>query len=303
MNKFVTMILAATLTVTAQAAPWLYTAAQNTNAAVAQLKAWGVTNTADQTAILASGFDAQTTFAVAMRDSAWPLACRLSQDKSVSVSNTIALGRALLTANPPPPATPFIYWLQSIPLEQRARFSAMAAVAVPLAYPLSPVGGSLFLKYSVMRGVHWNDPGVATDQELTTYLLAPEEMAASSALMCKQAIKDRATALARIQLRGMASPPAAASNGVSVVATMIAPVVTALNAPMCTGLDGALQALGSPVTNMDRTALPALAATWQTNAMNSVTSPAKVAAQLGKISVVLGVDAFNAWVNLYNAGN
>ena len=130
-----------------------------------------------------------------------------------------------------------------------------------------------------------------------------EKMAAASALMCKQAIKDRATALARIQLRGMANPPPASSNGVSVVATMIAPVVIALNAPMCTGLETALQALGSPVTNVDRSALPALAATWQTNALNSVSSPAKVAAQLGKISVVLGVDAFNAWVNLYNAGN
>ena len=72
---------------------------------------------------------------------------------------------------------------------------------------------------------------------------------------------------------------------------------------MCTGLEAALQGLGGAVTNVDRSALPALAATWQTNAMNSVSSPAKVAAQLGKISVVLGVDAFNQWVGVYNAGN
>jgi len=108
--------------------------------------------------------------------------------------------------------------------------------------------------------------------------------------------------LARQQLRAMSNPPVA-SNGVSTVATMIAPVVTALNAPACVGLEAALQGLGSTLTNVDRTVLLTLVPTWQTNAMNGVSSPATVTAQLGKISVALGVDGFNHWVGVYNTGN
>jgi len=305
MKRFLTLTCSLLLVAGSFASPssWLQNGAakQGTNGIAIQLAAWGVTNAADRNAIASSGYDADQTSAIAISGRAWRVACQLSTLGELSISNNIALGRALLVAIPPPTPQVFLPWLQSIPLAQRTRFICMATNMAAGLFPTQPVYSTLYTKYTVLQGIALNDPRVS-EQDLATYLLAPEAMTAAQATGCKQAIKDKATALARQQLRGLVSVPGT-SNGVSTVATMIAPVVTALNAPACTGLEAALQGLGGTITNVDRTALLALVATWQTNAMNGVSTPAKVTAQLGKLSAALGVDAFNRWVGVYNTGN
>ena len=295
-----TVILAGTALA---AAPWIYTAQQSTNAADKQLKDWGMTNDTDRAMIVYSNFEAELTFGLALRDKVWALACRLAQDGSITVTDKVQLGRAIMTADPAPVGSVLISWLQSIPLKERARFAQMASNAVPSTYPLTPVGGMLGVKYGILQGINWSNPAGATEQELVNYLLAPEPMKATDVIPCKRAIKDKATALARIQLRAMPNPPPASSNGISSVSIMITPVVDALNAPLCVGLEPALRGLGGVSTNVDRSQLTGLCATWTNAAMQSLAVPSEVSAQLGKISVVMGPDAFTAWAAVYNRGN
>jgi len=91
-------------------------------------------------------------------------------------------------------------------------------------------------------------------------------------------------------------------NGVNPLVVMVQPVVAALNAPECAGVEAALRDLGSTVPDVDRKALRDLVAGWQPRMMSGEMGPAEVNQVLGKIAVGLGPDAYNRFVDAYNNG-
>ena len=240
------------------------------SAADAQLATLGITNAADRASIANAGFSADAFVAAAVRERGT---------------------KQLWT------------WLQTVPADLRTPFVPVLSNSASLLFPATPVFGALYMR-AVITGRPINAPvGGASVQELITCLLAPEIIQPAQVAMCKSAVRDRAAQLARWQLRNMSPPPPASSNGVGTVSTMIEPVAAALNAPMCLGAEPALRALGATCANVDRTAVSALVTAWTNDAINGVSSPGQVSLEVGKISVVLGVEAYNEWAVLYNKGN
>ncbi len=298
MNRLLTLTLAVVLAASTHAAPcaWLQNsvASKGTNVAtmLLQFSGRGITAPADQAAILASGFDVQTIFNVAIQYPAFDVLSGMSRNGYLTASNQAVVGQAFLNAVNPP-AEKFNLWLYGLPVSQRGAYAdlALRLAATQPRNAACPVEGLLFVKYQVLRGVGQIPCAAMTDQELVTYLLAPEPMGVLSATRCRTLLLDRAVGLARQQARGVP----ASTNGVSAVSALVAPVVTALNAPLCNGLEPALQSLGSGVTNVDRAAVAALVSVW--------TNGAVTVEQQGKVSVVMGVDAFNQWGGVFTAGN
>ena len=69
------------------------------------------------------------------------------------------------------------------------------------------------------------------------------------------------------------------------------------------GLEAALRGLGAEVPDFERGELEALAVDWQAKIMSGELIGAGLNSVLGKLSVVLGVEGFNALVERYNYGN
>ena len=86
------------------------------------------------------------------------------------------------------------------------------------------------------------------------------------------------------------------------LAVRVEPVVTALNAPECAGLEAALRSVGIDAADADRAALRAAAAGWQALILSGELTGPVMAAYLGKLCVALGVEPYNAFVDEYNHG-
>lgn len=87
---------------------------------------------------------------------------------------------------------------------------------------------------------------------------------------------------------------------VNPIADCSKPIIDALNAPQCIGLEAELRKIGFEVDDFDRTRLNALIPKHMDDIMygeipysNDIT---------GSILIYLGVDGYNAWVNEYNTG-
>lgn len=87
---------------------------------------------------------------------------------------------------------------------------------------------------------------------------------------------------------------------VNPIADCSKPIIDALNAPQCIGLEAELRKIGFEVDDFDRTRLNALIPKYMDDIMygeipysNNIT---------GSILIYLGVDEYNAWVNEYNTG-
>jgi hypothetical protein len=81
----------------------------------------------------------------------------------------------------------------------------------------------------------------------------------------------------------------------------VRPVVEALNAPECRGLEAALRALGCNVADRDRGDLRRVAGEWQQAIMRDGAG-VYVHMMLGKLSVALGPEGYNRFVDVYNNG-
>jgi len=278
--------------------------AKGTNAADIFLRANGITNTIDRQTIIAANYDVQVTVASALRNRAWNVLGILSKhwQHPLTVTNNIAIGRMVMASSNNPPLVSFLCdWLQTIPVDQRQRFSPMLS-NMPPVFVAMPTYSALFVKYQVLQGIALNSIQMP-EQDLVANLLAPEPMMLQRANDVRAAIKNKAIVLAKAQLRSGAAP--ATTNGIPPASVLIGPVSAALNAPLCAGLEEALRALGGSITNVDRSALPALCAAWQQDALNAVSAGDLSTAQsrLGKISVVLGAQVFIPWNETFNKGN
>jgi len=216
---------------------------------------------------------------------------------SNSVTDLASIEICLLAnTNPLPVAFEVVRFL---PLADRAQFRGVAEAFCAARYPQQPEFGRLIVKYDVLQGVSLYK--AATEDELVRYLLAAENMRLPEVETCKRVLKDRAVCLARMKLRAEGKS-FVVKNGVNPLPDKVLPVVTALNAPACAGLEDALRGLGATVQDVDRQALRDLAAVWQPKMLSGEMGPTEAAFALGKLAVVLGPDAYNHFVDVYNNG-
>lgn len=87
---------------------------------------------------------------------------------------------------------------------------------------------------------------------------------------------------------------------VNPIADCSKPIIDALNAPQCIGLEAELRKIGFEVDNFDRTRLNALMPKYMDDIMYGEIPYARDT--VGSILIYLGVDEYNAWVNEYNTG-
>jgi len=179
-------------------------------------------------------------------------------------------------------------------------YRAVVEAAGAVRYAKQSEYGRLVLKYTVLRGISVFGPDTS-EEDLLRCLLAPEGLVLSNAENCKKAIKERAVALARIKLRAEGKS-FVVKDGVNPLVVMVQPVVAALNAQECTGLETALRELGSTARDIDRKPMHDLVVSWQPKMMSGEMGPSEVNLVLGKIAVALGPDAYNRFVDAYNNG-
>lgn len=129
---------------------------------------------------------------------------------------------------------------------------------------------------------------------------------------CKAAIKGKCVAAAKAGLRkagkSFVTKTAVTTNAAGAVSTavsnplqdLVRPVVDALNAPECGGLEAAVRAFGFAVPDKDRSRLRTDVRRYADDIMYGVV-PADPYHD-GSVSVLLGVAGYNAWVREYNEG-
>lgn len=137
-------------------------------------------------------------------------------------------------------------------------------------------------------------------EKLLTWLVSSELKVQADVTLCKTELYNIAVVLAKASLRAEGKTFVVDSHGVNPLAVKLQPVITALNAPCVTGLEAALQDLGLTIAAIDRTQLAANGITWKTQIMSGSMAPDKINGLLPSLSVALGTEAFNTFVDEYN---
>jgi hypothetical protein len=132
---------------------------------------------------------------------------------------------------------------------------------------------------------------------LTAILDGNPQKSMAEVMRIKNTIKNLSIAQSKIFLRN-SGKSFVEQNGVNPIQTIIQPVINALNAPLCTGLESALSTLGFATTNIDRTALTNDVAAYKDDIFYGRQDANPLVN--GSILILLGADGYNQWVNLYN---
>lgn len=183
------------------------------------------------------------------------------------------------------------------PAAERGEFKAaleQAVVATP-GMDMRVVAGERWVN-DIVTGTGVTAPDRIA--EAVRVLLAPDVMSMPEAGQIKDAIKQHVVRLGRLKLRAEGRS-FVTKNNVNPLVEKVEPVVKALNAPECQGLEAALRALDVDIPDVDRSSLRKTIAPWQATIMTGDTDGQ---AYLGKISVVLGVEEYNRFVTEYNDG-
>ncbi len=191
-------------------------------------------------------------------------------------------------------------FVRRLPRDERGPFEPALSRLIPHRFGSRPVFGELELKYQVLRG----EPPVTgrTDTgDLVRLLFAVEGLDLRTAERLREAIKWNAVRLARHQLREQGLTFVAADD-VNPLEDRVRPVVNALNAAGAEGLEAALRGLGADVADVDRSELLRYADAWRERILLGDMSQRDANGILGKLSVALGVDGFNDFVEVYNHG-
>jgi hypothetical protein len=275
----------------------VWAAKAGTNGVANHLSSYGLTNAADRAAV-AAGWDEGVLVGTALRESAYGLIAFAMARGGLAPANVARVKAAIRAESPVPMEVLEI--VGRLPVAERGEFRAAVEEAGGVKYAKQPEFGRLTVKYTVLQGKSIYGAGVE-DEERVRYLLAPESMTVSCAENCKRGIKERAIVLARLKLRAEGKS-FVVKDRVNPLVAMVQPVVDALNAPECAGVEAAMRALGSGVPDLDRKALREAVTGWQPAMMAGEMGPGDVNQVLGKIAVVLGPDAYNRFVDAYNNG-
>jgi hypothetical protein len=196
----------------------------------------------------------------------------------------------------------------SIPLDQQVKFRDLFLVRLKgLGY--APVRAALMVDKSIgVKGLMVESSAsltLASIEELIVLRLAPELRTSDEATL----ILEKATAGAKKALRAEGKSfvsytevVGGVTNVVNPLTAKLAPVVEALNAPLMTGLEGALATCGITVAsqNGNRAAMQALSDGWKDAILDGEVAPAQQAPYLAALKVSLGVEAYNAMIAQYN---
>ncbi len=274
-----------------------WAAGAGTEAATRELGVLGIQNEGNARAILES-WDERVVVDKALEEDALGLLVRVqARDRLSAESVQRVLAHEQAKAEPSRSVWRFAL---ALPREQQQEFEGLMERLVPVIFSDRPVAAELALKYEVRQG----RPTVTVESEsadLVSMLLAAEPMRMWDADRLRQTIKDHAVRLARRQLReqGLSF---VTHDGVNPLTEAVVPVVDALNAPLAQGLEAALRSLGADVADRDRADLQAMTAKAREDVMLGDLTRHQTEGMLGRLSIGLGVEAFNGFVEEYNHG-
>jgi hypothetical protein len=263
----------------------------------AWLSGLGITNAADQ-AELSATWEEDAVVDVAVRRRAYALLVQVVCRQKLSARNLERVREAVLAERPAPPAVFEI--VRAFPVAEREAFREACMEAIPASSLASrPAFARLYVDTVVVGGQGIANGGGDVNA-MVSALLAPEHLYLREAGECKEGIKAAAVTLAREKLHaeGLSF---VVHDGVNPIAERVRPVVEALNAPECRGLEASLRALGCDVPDRDRSDLRRVAEEWQ-GAIVRGEAKAALNLMLGKLSVALGPEAYNRFVDVYNHG-
>ena len=186
--------------------------------------------------------------------------------------------------------------VKAFPLNERLQFEQAFNTYYSNNASISPVYEKFNLKNTTIRGLLLKDVDTV---EIVNVLLAPEPLGISIVNGLKSELKTRAIPLARRALRADGKTFVVGADGVNPLTAKIQPLVNALNAPLCIGLESALRGLGVSISDVNRDILSATGKVWADSVMVGDLQPTIYA---GKLSVYFGTDAYNEWVVKYNTG-
>jgi hypothetical protein len=261
------------------------------------LAAQGITNSLEQAMIVAD-WDEDAVIDGALRRKAFPLIDQVMGYDKLTTNSMQKVKEALLVEKEMPAVA--LSMVKRYPVEERLDFAKGLEPIVAARYPKTPENGRLFLKYTVLRDLALYGAGVS-EEDWVRWLLAGEPMDMTTAQTVKEAIKARAVVLARLKLRAEGKS-FVVKNGVNPLVAKVQPVVEALNAPECAGLEEALRGLGCNLANVDRTPMRKVAAVWREELMRGDLLGSAAAPVVGKVAVALGSEGYKRFVDVYNNG-
>lgn len=199
------------------------------------------------------------------------------------------------------------------PLDQQVKFRSCYIMNITYENPVEeyakkPVRAALLVDKAIgtEQGIGRTEVlKSATIDELIALRLAPELRTSDEATI----ILDKATAGAKKALRAEGKSfvsyttiVGGVTNVVNPLTAKLAPVVVAINAPLMTGLEGALATCGITVAsqNGNRAAMQALSDGWKNAILDGEVAPPQQAPYLAALKVSLGVEAYNAMIKAYN---
>ena len=261
------------------------------------LTSLGITNQADQ-AEMSAAWEEDAVVDVALRCRSYALLGPVMCRHKMSARNLGRVREAVLAERPMPVAVLEI--VRGYPLAEREGFREVCMEAIPASTMASrPVYARLYVD-AVVIGAQGIGKGGGGVDALVSALLAGEYLFLREAAECKSGLKTLAVTLAREKLHadGLSF---VVRDGVNPIAERVKPVVEALNAPECRGLEASLRALGCDVPDRDRSDLRRVAEEWQ-QAIVRGEAKAALNLMLGKLSVALGPEGYNRFVDAYNNG-
>jgi hypothetical protein len=271
--------------------------ANGAEGAKARFASCGITNASDQAVILAE-WNEDVLVGVAVRCRAYSFLSDQIGLEGLAPANRERIKAALVAEEHAPWNT--VRFVGLFDKAERGDFKRLLEAHYRERYAQQPETLRFYLRYGVDQALSFNLPGIEV-ADLVRLLLAPEPMGLKESERAKQAIKERAVKLARVKLREEGGSFVVV-DGVNPMVERVAPVVQALNAPACTGLEGALRGLGVDMADAGRGTLLELAAGWREKMLLGEMSGSDMAGLLGKLAVVLGPDGYNAFVDEYNNG-
>jgi hypothetical protein len=284
-----------------RAEPVRYLAERAEAAGEAGMAAWlsglGVTNDADQ-AEMAAAWEEDAVVDVALRRGAYALLGPVMCRHKMSARNRERVREAVLAERPAPAAVLAI--VRGYPLAERGVFREACMEAIPASTMGSRPSYARLYVDTVLLGGQWIAKGLGDLNDMVSVLLAGEYLLLREAAECKEGIKAAAVTLAREKLHAEGRS-FVMRDGVNPIAERVRPVVEALNAPECAGLEAALRALGRDVPERDRGDLRRVAEEWRGDIVRGEAGAA-LHLMLGRLSVALGPEAYNRFVDVYNNG-
>ena len=261
------------------------------------LTSMGITNQADQ-AEMSVAWEEDAVVDVALRCRSYALLGPVMCRHKMSARNLERVRAAVLAERPAPQAVLEI--VRGYPLAERGEFREACMGAIPASTIASRPSYARLYVDTVLFGGQGIAKGLGDVNDMVSVLLAGEYLFLREAGECKAGIKAAAVTLAREKLHadGLSF---VVHDGVNPIAERVKPVVEALNAPECEGLEASLRALGCDVADRDRGDLRRVAEEWQQAIMRGE-AKAALNLMLGKLSVALGPEDYNRFVDAYNNG-